>query len=806
MNKVGCAAMVAATAALAAFSAQAALKAAKITEVYRPYTPSTNKAEQLSGITYVGGDSYYAVDDVDDKMYPIAIHINRATGAITRDDIEIGVGISLADSDDLEGCAFDPASGNVWVSQETYARIREFDPATGALLRTAPVPAIMRKYHNLSGDTYSLEALTISGDGLTMWTCNEEALTCDGELSAKDTGSVVRLTKFTRESVYGNWTVSLQWAYLTDKIGTNAWYYNGKKKGRSGVASLVALPDGNLLVLERDLWGDNSWDSTFYNRIYLVDGTGVGGGVPTNVLDMPSLRDATYKRAKKTSIFNQHVGWVNYEGMCLGPRLDDGSVVLVLVSDGGNCTEKIMTMKLYDDTNPANIDIRTLNVNTPASIGTPSFAGQNYRFLSGTTITNKLLGEGVAQKPYTNWGDLIFASSWKLTKPDNTIITQGDGPQAEFNITSDATLTWTVSQTPSVVTSSPYYAHDTFEDYAHGTPIAGHNRWTGEGEVIAHTYTPPQGQYIFKRVDHKKVLDAEDEVTKSISPKMSTTRKNRRVDVMVEVHRSPEALQAPTGDPVVAIAADKDGYLNVWHRGGYYGSVTAPHWSKLSNTKFTNGTWVRVGMELYFPQSGRGFAHVRLNGGDWSPVPGGNTTQAVRSGNGNGDWFPLSESASAPSYLTCVGTKVDDLVVATPTYIAEIDASASIMVAPVASSSGANGAAVAEGQAYTVTTAVPAPAAAAANVDKQMTAPVITGFGIAPGGCPSIRFKGYAEGVGYRVVRSSSVEFKSGSCEYPDGQFATDGCKAGEAVWVGSEPDDPASGAKFYRIEAVEMQ
>ena len=37
----------------------------------------------------------------------------------------------------------------------------------------------------------------------------------------------------------------------------------------------------------------------------------------------------------------------NYEGMCLGPRLDDGSSALVLVSAGGNDAKKeIMTMRL----------------------------------------------------------------------------------------------------------------------------------------------------------------------------------------------------------------------------------------------------------------------------------------------------------------------------------------------------------------------------------------------------------------------------------------------------------------------------
>ena len=34
--------------------------------------------------------------------------------------------------------------------------------------------------------------------------------------------------------------------------------------------------------------------------------------------------------------------------------------------------------------------------------------------------------------------------------------------------------------------------------------------------------------------------------------------------------------------------------------------------------------------------------------------------------------------------------------------------------------------------------------------------------------------------------------------------FTTEGCKDGEAVWEGAEPDDPSTGAKFYRVEVVE--
>ena len=49
-----------------------------IGEFVRPRVP-----EELSGITYVGGDSYYAVCDDGSGIWPMRIGLDRATGVIT---------------------------------------------------------------------------------------------------------------------------------------------------------------------------------------------------------------------------------------------------------------------------------------------------------------------------------------------------------------------------------------------------------------------------------------------------------------------------------------------------------------------------------------------------------------------------------------------------------------------------------------------------------------------------------------------------------------------------------------------------
>ena len=401
----------------------------------------------------------------------------------------------------------------------------------------------------------------------------------------------------------------------------------------------------------------------------------------------------------------------------------------------------------------------------------------------------------------------VFASSWALPGHGK----QGNGPHVEFNITKDDSLVWTVAHSPNIA-NTPIYAHDTFEEYAQGTYGSNVRYWSGGGEVVQQSYTPFQGsgKEILNRAAHTKVLDAEDGATRAFPMSQMSNISNHRMDLMVEIHRATEALpDTPDGNPRIAIAADTDGTLKLWHRKGANGKLVAtPVWSKIADTSFQNGAWVRVSIETKNGSS-MAFARVRINGkgnmpnnSDWRSVPGGYSSAALNPGSGNGPWFPL-RTLDPMSTLSLVGTKVDDFVLATPAYMTTLDSSASIMVSPVAQSSGANGAAVAGGQAYTVATAVAAPAVATgvSQSGSAVAAPAIIGFGIAPDGRPHLKFKGFAVGVGYRVIRSATVDF-SGALEYPAGSYEDVG--GGVAVWEAKEPDNPASGAKFYRVEVVE--
>lgn len=254
----------------------------------------TRCLEGMSGISYAGGTQYYAVDDSGGLVNPASISVNPASGAITATTFDPAITMGGAD---LDGVAYNPTRNSVWVSDETGATIKEYS-LSGALLGAVAMPAVFASYRA----NFSLEALTVRGDCLEMWTCNEEALNKaatgvdDGPLSTASAGSVVRLQRFTRSSVHGVWAAAGQWAYLTQSFGADSPLTTAE---RSGVSDLCVLPDGTLLVLERRL-GGSVFIPMFENKIYQVTFSGA-----TDVSGIASLNGASYTRVTKTQLWSK---------------------------------------------------------------------------------------------------------------------------------------------------------------------------------------------------------------------------------------------------------------------------------------------------------------------------------------------------------------------------------------------------------------------------------------------------------------------------------------------------------------------
>ena len=279
-----------------------------------------------SGITSVDDGHYYVVQDhAEDgfsRLHPLTIEMNLHTGTIVRH--QFGMPIRLADNTDSEDLAYDKTSGGLWVCDEV-AKISEFGSDGEPTGRTVPLPEIQRVKKR---QNKSIEALSMAEDGLVMWSANEEALVCDGESSEENikVSTVVRLMRFSRTTPEADWVADGEWAYACDPC-------EGKSYAQSGLSGLCALPDGTVLVLEREV-SRASWGRC---RIYRV--TPYALSKATDVSEVPSLLETAYAGVPKGIPLVDFTGsWLKvivYEGIALGPKLKDGSRTVFLLSDGG---------------------------------------------------------------------------------------------------------------------------------------------------------------------------------------------------------------------------------------------------------------------------------------------------------------------------------------------------------------------------------------------------------------------------------------------------------------------------------------
>ena len=336
--------------ALAATLAAVGVTLTPVGEIPLPgLKPGQGSPSGLSGITRVGGDTYYAVCDTGGLLHQMTIRIDRDTGVITGCVFGATVTLEGKGRRDLECVAWDDANRWVWVGDERDGSIRAFQPVTGKRTKTLDVPAVYDAFRY----NRSFEALSIRANGLEMWTCNESAL-CradavnksgppvdDGPRTTRDHGSVVRIQKFVRTTPQADWRPAWQWAYVTDPIGGK----NFAGKARNGVAEMCCLDDGTVLVLEREMsvkGGGIIPMPSFRCRIYQVDFAGA-----TDVSGISSLNGAKYRPVSKTVVFDQNTGFAMYEGLCLGPRLADGTRSMIMISDGdAGAVARLCSLKL----------------------------------------------------------------------------------------------------------------------------------------------------------------------------------------------------------------------------------------------------------------------------------------------------------------------------------------------------------------------------------------------------------------------------------------------------------------------------
>ena len=269
--------------------------------------PSTIPAGNYSGITWIGGNRYAVVNDkaAESGYHLFVIDIDSITGKIRHASEQGFFSCGLANRDE-EGIAFFAPDSTLFISGEDDNEVLEYAMSGKLTGRRLQMPAIYKNAKRNKG----LEALTYQSQTGLFYTVSEMPLQGDS---------------LSRIQCFGNDLKPLyQWFYKISDPSPNM----GKGKHTKGIPTLAALPDGRLLVMEREVFSPPKHIGSFVKNDLFV--------VTPREEDAGQLLEKQLVMSIKTKLNLTVRNFANYEGMCLGPRLVDGRQVLILICDSQN--------------------------------------------------------------------------------------------------------------------------------------------------------------------------------------------------------------------------------------------------------------------------------------------------------------------------------------------------------------------------------------------------------------------------------------------------------------------------------------
>lgn len=285
-------------------------------------------AGNYSGLAPIGEGRYAAVSDksATDGFFVFEIVVDSIDGSVEHVR-HLGFHSDGAKNRDAEAVVFLPPTRTLMVAGEADGKVVELD-LQGR--RTGRVLDVGQTLKGCTGE-YGLESLAYDEASQTFWTCAESTLKGDGERATSVNGALNRIRL---QSYDAQLRPREQYAYQMDAPKA----HKRAAKYAHGVSELLALADGSLLVLEREVFVSKKKIGSFVvNKLYRV--------VPDKSLSInanSSLDESVAFVGKKLvaswrtniSLFGRKLA--NFEGMCLGPRTKDGSQVIILVADSQN--------------------------------------------------------------------------------------------------------------------------------------------------------------------------------------------------------------------------------------------------------------------------------------------------------------------------------------------------------------------------------------------------------------------------------------------------------------------------------------
>ena len=183
----------------------------------------------------------------------------------------------------------------------------------------------------------ALESVTIAPGGDRLFTAFETAIVQDGEPAAIGRGTVARVLEYARDG--DTYLPAREFAYTIEPVAPAPF---DAAVTVSGLVELLALDERTLLALERTYVADRSGTDAAARSLNRIRLFRVLLGGATDIAAMESLAGASFQPLAKTLLLDlakvdglspQLATLENFEGLAFGPRLADGSLSLLLVSD-----------------------------------------------------------------------------------------------------------------------------------------------------------------------------------------------------------------------------------------------------------------------------------------------------------------------------------------------------------------------------------------------------------------------------------------------------------------------------------------